>query len=1113
MTYYDAVLKSLPKVTYKLNVPGTGYIDISGSNTVLAGTPIFVSPILNGNSKAMLLNSASGISTPTDIFISGEEDTPFSLEAWVLPTTFTGEVSVLSHNNIYDGITFDGDFIKFTVRFNVLDYYLDLYTDIYPGGGEGGTAEVKWAVPDFTEVYAVVAVYSPEKIQLYINGVLVDETNISIGQTQLGFIQVVSPNLHSGQSISGTEKIVVDGISIFNRILSNTEILEHFLAGRDIPSAADIVGKNRGTLWDGTQRDIAMQQTWNTLDDWKAGTAIDVSSASGILIPIKDQTTDLSLAGTWRGTMGLGSIPAATIYGVKASWNGDGNYTVAASFDGTTYTTLVNGQLIPTTDGMNPLGKVIDIKVTFTGGLLDDPAQVRDITLTTYGSNKIYGSSVSRDLLLTGAVSTALESNQPIERNQSAGLTYNGGYAQLKAHSAGTVRTNLCTNPSMETAGALVTTRANLVASPSFEIDAGNWANNGSGTTMEVSTAQSHVGTKSLRVVPAMENWGYFQGYPLCTPGKTYTFSVWVRSDITQNLTLRNYAPYGMDGPTVSCPANTWVRLYLTQLINPAAVNIYISIRRPDSSLATAFYMDAFMIEESSTLNPYFDGATSKTSFYGPDNNIVWNTQSGSYVNNAVTAPDQTTTAATLTLSAGNGNNWDIYKGFAGLTAGTSYMIQLYVKLGSATNFALVVNDALAWDTIGGKVFTSSDGLNTSEWREISYIFTEPSNRTGINLHLGANALIALNGSPQTAGTVYIWGLRISQLTGPYHGGDDFTYVWSGVANASTSLEQAPRVAGWFLETGVQAIKSSVSPISGASSVRLTNGGDIYTLGGAVSAGETFTFSTDYRTDGLVTGTPQLYLCAPAAGGVAVTLNLPLNQVSPTRFSITTTANGSGTDVLVALFAPTTGYAYFDNVLIEKTSVALPYFDGSTYGAAWTGTPNASTSVDNVYTVTNIAALELWVKPETITTNWNAIMDARPGYAVGWLQISGGTSPPIGTYQYEGASAVYINGLPVASGSRYAVVGEWVHLLYIPTTPFNSDLLLGRNNILTEPFLGQIGLLAVYPTSLTAAQALALYNSYAGPTTATAIDPAGITVAELANAYSGYVLNWTESGL
>jgi hypothetical protein len=135
--------------------------------------------------------------------------------------------------------------------------------------------------------------------------------------------------------------------------------------------------------------------------------------------------------------------------------------------------------------------------------------------------------------------------------------------------------------------------------------------------------------------------------------------------------------------------------------------------------------------------------------------NAAW-IKSGSFITaNTTIAPDGTTTADTYTASQTN----ELHQ-VKSATTNTEYTFSVYVKLGTATNLCLVANNALAWDTIGGQSFNSSDGLNTSTWTRISFTFTTPSTLPlgSVNFHIGGNDETGLT---QSSGTVFIWGAQI----------------------------------------------------------------------------------------------------------------------------------------------------------------------------------------------------------------------------------------------------------------------------------------------------------------------------------------------------------------
>jgi hypothetical protein len=121
-------------------------------------------------------------------------------------------------------------------------------------------------------------------------------------------------------------------------------------------------------------------------------------------------------------------------------------------------------------------------------------------------------------------------------------------------------------------------------------------------------------------------------------------------------------------------------------------------------------------------------------------------------------SPDGTNNAYNITM---HNVSYDMYSTFTGLSVGTTYCYSLYVKLGSATNFAVVVNNTLAWNTVAGsQTFTN---LNDTNYTRVTITFVAPS--TGqVNIHLGGHAESITQQSP---GDVYIWGEQFEAGTYP----------------------------------------------------------------------------------------------------------------------------------------------------------------------------------------------------------------------------------------------------------------------------------------------------------------------------------------------------------
>jgi uncharacterized membrane protein len=183
------------------------------------------------------------------------------------------------------------------------------------------------------------------------------------------------------------------------------------------------------------------------------------------------------------------------------------------------------------------------------------------------------------------------------------------------------------------------------------------------------------------------------------------------------------------------------------------------------NSAAYKLDVSTSIVSRSNISTPRFSSAGGYV--YGITNSPSWVTSCGSYTNNNATAPDGTTSAGTYTLNS-TCASYDLYQTITGITVGRVYTIGMWVKLGTATNFCLVVNNTLAWNSIGGKAFTSSDGLSTGKWTHISFTFTQPAGSNQINIHLGYHAETAV--TQQTAGTVFLWNIEMTEFSSTWIG-------------------------------------------------------------------------------------------------------------------------------------------------------------------------------------------------------------------------------------------------------------------------------------------------------------------------------------------------------
>lgn len=125
-----------------------------------------------------------------------------------------------------------------------------------------------------------------------------------------------------------------------------------------------------------------------------------------------------------------------------------------------------------------------------------------------------------------------------------------------------------------------------------------------------------------------------------------------------------------------------------------------------------------------------------------------WNTNSGSSYS-----------GGTLTFASGSYNSkggWDLYKTYSGLSTATNYTWSALVKLGTASNLIITMNNTQAWNTGPSTVVA---GLSSTDWTRVA--ITGTTNTGSFNLHLGASFNTEVASTVQGGGTVFIQDVRL----------------------------------------------------------------------------------------------------------------------------------------------------------------------------------------------------------------------------------------------------------------------------------------------------------------------------------------------------------------
>jgi hypothetical protein len=144
---------------------------------------------------------------------------------------------------------------------------------------------------------------------------------------------------------------------------------------------------------------------------------------------------------------------------------------------------------------------------------------------------------------------------------------------------------------------------------------------------------------------------------------------------------------------------------------------------------------------------------------FTPTDTPTWVLNSGSVLSNQESITNTWNNienkAQRLTLTAGT---FDLRFNTITVPSGQALVIKVWVKLGSATNFVITINNSQTWTGAVGKSFTSTDGLNTTTYTQLSFSFTAPA-YGAMNVHIGGHSAAGI--PAQSAGTVFTYGWKI----------------------------------------------------------------------------------------------------------------------------------------------------------------------------------------------------------------------------------------------------------------------------------------------------------------------------------------------------------------
>lgn len=369
-----------------------------GTSAVLTGSLVKGVGLVQNAGYSVILDNTHTLVTTTNIYTSGNENA-FTIMASIFPVqrTTTADQQIASHLGKFDGLSINGTVVSFSTK------YLT-----------AGEAKCSFDIAFYRRV-DLMGVHTRNKNSLYVNGVLVDEVDISAAQ-QADAYDSADGKIYSGTT-SSTQGFMMNALGFLGRALAVEEVraVTTWLNRRFTGSPVRAYGGQE--LKVSTEvRPLFLDAPIDTDDAWNSGVLRNVSVNGTSLVP--DKIASLTVGGQWSKSFDLYTAGTPTpLQGVNLMWTGK-NVTVEASVnDGTTWITAspgVNLSNIPT--GFDPTNKALAVRVTFAQGVTD--AYIDNFRLNGYNTS-IFIPQSGRTLTFASAVN--FPERNPLELREDWG--------------------------------------------------------------------------------------------------------------------------------------------------------------------------------------------------------------------------------------------------------------------------------------------------------------------------------------------------------------------------------------------------------------------------------------------------------------------------------------------------------------------------------------------------------------------------------------------------------------------------------------------------------------------------------------------------------------------
>lgn len=402
LSLYDRnmeILRYKPKGYWPLS--GTDYSDLSGYSTAVTfenGAVPAKGVALTGNvQSSQTLNNTTIAYFNANPIRPGREIFPFSLAATVYPVANAQgtEQQIVSTYGTLDGITMKGTTVYFTTKYS-----------------DGSNARCSYDLKGYRRA-VVLGVHTANKNSLYVNGVLVDEADVT------GISYITNAN-NNGSLYGGYGGVaMINEVAVFESGLSYEAARRIYLdqnsgSEADVPS---IYGGERIKLDESFRRpDLVFD--WSDARDWDDALQLNCITSEDTLLPQYDQD-GLSKQAQWlTSTVMYTGSDTITVREVNVSYDGLGA-TVAISFDGLVWDEI-NGTK---SYNFNAYRKDLYVKVDFAAGKVD--SYLDNLHIAAFGSNT--ATSIGGKVVTYLEPTTVLQPNDPKNLSDDWGVEIKAG--------------------------------------------------------------------------------------------------------------------------------------------------------------------------------------------------------------------------------------------------------------------------------------------------------------------------------------------------------------------------------------------------------------------------------------------------------------------------------------------------------------------------------------------------------------------------------------------------------------------------------------------------------------------------------------------------------------